>query len=84
MTSNFRYLYYILPALDAMTIASETELPDVSRCVKICMQLYHDTRHRKEEDPLWNLDVEKVVEFLYPQPPKEEEEEKEEEGLDKL
>jgi hypothetical protein len=86
MTSNFRYLSYILPLLDAMTVASETELPDVSRCVKICMKLYHDTRYRKEEDPLWNLDVEKVVEFLYPQPPKEEEEgeEKEEEILDKV
>ena len=41
------------------------------------MKLYHETRYRKEEDPLWTLDVEKVVEFLYPQPPKEEEEEKE-------
>ena len=89
MTSNFRYLGYILPLLDAMTVASETESPDVSRCVKICMKLYHETRYRKEEDPLWTLDVEKVVEFLYPQPPKEEEEEKkggekEEEILDKV
>jgi len=79
MTSNFRYLSYILPLLDAMTIASETELPDVSRCVKICMKLYHETRYRKEEDPLWTLDVEKVVEFLYPRPPKEEEEKEGEE-----
>ena len=89
MTSNFRYLGYILPLLDAMTVASETELPDVSRCVKICMKLYHETRYRKEEDPLWTLDVERVVEFLYPRPPKEEEEEKEggekeEEILDKV
>ena len=88
MTSNFRYLSHILPLLDAMTVASETESPDVSRCVKICMKLYHETRYRKEEGPLWNLDVEKVVEFLYPLPPKEEEEkeggEKEEEILDKV
>ena len=88
MTSNFRYLGHILPLLDAMTVASETESPDVSRCVKICMKLYHETRYRKEEDPLWTLDVEKVVEFLYPRPPKEEEEkegeEKEEEILDKV
>jgi len=85
MTSNFRYLGYILPLLDAMTVASETESPDVSRCVKICMKLYHETRYRKEEDPLWNLDVEKVVEFLYPQPPKEEEEgEEKEKSLDKV
>jgi hypothetical protein len=62
-----------------MTVASETVSPDVSRCVKICMKLYHETRYRKEEDPLWTLDVEKVVEFLYPLPPKEEEEEEEEE-----
>ena len=66
MTSNFRYLRDILPLLDAMTVASETESPDVSRCVKICMKLYHETRYRKEEDPLWNLDVESLVEFLYP------------------
>jgi hypothetical protein len=37
---------------------------------------------------LWTLDVEKVVEFLYPRPPKEEEEkegeEKEEEILEKV
>jgi hypothetical protein len=91
MTSNFRYLSHILPLLDAMTVASETELPDVSRCVKICMKLYHETRYRKEENPLWTLDVEKVVEFLYPLSPKEEEEEKEggekeeeEEILDKV
>ena len=88
MTSNFRYLGYILPLLDAMTVASETESPDVSRYVKICMKLYHETRYRKEEDPLWTLDVEKVVEFLYPRPPKEEEEkegeEKEEEILEKV
>jgi hypothetical protein len=53
------------------------------------MKLYHETRYRKEEDPLWNLDVEKVVEFLYPRPPPKEEEEeegkeKEEEILDKV
>ena len=88
MTSNFRYLGYILPLLDAMTVASETESPDVSRCVKICMKLYHEARYRKEEDPLWTLDVEKVVEFLFPLPPKEEEEkegeEKEEEILEKV
>ncbi len=85
MTSNFRYLSYILPLLDAIKVASEQELPDVSRCVKVCMELYHDTRRRKEEDPLWNLDVENLVEFLYPLPPKEEEEEeKEEKSLDKL
>ncbi len=38
------------------------------------MGLYHDTRKRKKEDPLWNLDVERLVDFLYPQPPEEEEE----------
>jgi hypothetical protein len=52
------------------------------------MKLYHETRYRKEENPLWILDVEKVVEFLYPLPPKEEEEkegeEKEEEILEKV
>ena len=90
MTSDFRYLGYILPLLDAIKIASEKEFPDVSRCVKVCMKLYHNTRIRKTEDPLWNLDVESLVEFLYPQPPEEEEEEgggggqEQEESLDKL
>jgi len=90
MTSNIRYLGHILSLLDAMTVASETESPDVSRCVKICMKLYHETRYRKEEDPLWTLDVERVVEFLYPRLSKKVEEEekkggeKEEEILDKV
>jgi hypothetical protein len=66
MTSDIRYLGYILPLLDAITIESEKHLPDVTRCVKVCMGLYHDTRIRKKEDPLWNLDVEKLVDFLYP------------------
>ena len=46
----------------------EKNIPDVTRCVKVCMGLYHDTRIRKKEDPLWNLDVERLVDFLYPQP----------------
>ncbi len=66
MTSDIRYLGYILPLLDAINIASEKHLPDVSRCVKVCMELYHDTRRRKTGDPLWNLDAEKLVDFLYP------------------
>jgi hypothetical protein len=48
------------------------------------MKLYHETRYRKEEDPLWTLDVEKVVEFLYPLPPKEEEEKEEEEKKEEI
>jgi hypothetical protein len=72
MTSDFRYLGYILPLLDAINIQSEKHLPDVTRCVKVCKGLYHETRIRKKEDPLWNLDVERLVDFLYPQPPEEE------------
>jgi hypothetical protein len=66
MTSNFRYLSYILPLLDAIKVASERELPDASRCAKVCMELYRNTGRRKKEDPLWNLDVERLVDFLYP------------------
>jgi hypothetical protein len=67
MTSDFRYLGYILPLLDAIKIESEKKhFPDVTRCVKVCMGLYHDTRIRKKQDPLWNLDVERLVDFLYP------------------
>jgi hypothetical protein len=73
MTSDFRYLSYTLPLLDAILIASEQEIPNVSRCVKVCMELCRDTRRRKKEDPLWNLDVESLVDFLYPQLSKEEE-----------
>ena len=66
MTSDIQYIADILPLLDAIKIGSEKEIPDVTRCVKACMGLYHDTRRRKTEDPLWNLDVESLVEFLYP------------------
>ncbi len=71
MTSDIRYIGYILPLLDAINIESEKNIPDVSRCVKICMSLYHETRIKKKEDPLWNLDIERLVDFIYPQPPEE-------------
>ena len=66
MTSDIQYIADILPLLDAIKIGSEKEIPDVTRCVKACMGLYHDTRRKKKGDPLWNLDVESLVEFLYP------------------
>ena len=66
MTSDIQYIADILPLLDAIKIGSEKEIPDVTRCVKVCMGLYHNTRRRKTGDPLWNLDVESLVEFLYP------------------
>ena len=59
MTSDIRYIADILPLLDAISIESEKHIPDVTRCVKVCMGLYHDTRIRKKQDPLWNLDVER-------------------------
>jgi hypothetical protein len=66
MTSDNQYLANILPLLDAINIESEENIPDVTRCVKICQRLYHATRIRKKENPLWNFDVEKLVDFLYP------------------
>ena len=66
MTSDIQYIADILPLLDAIKIGSEKEIPDVTRCVKVCMGLYHNTRRRKTGDPLWNLDVESLVEFLFP------------------
>ena len=66
MTSDIQYIADIFPLLDAIKIGSEKEIPDVTRCVKVCMGLYHNTRRRKTVDPLWNLDVESLVEFLYP------------------
>ena len=66
MTSDIQYIADILPLLDAIKIGSEKEIPDVTRCVKVCLGLYHNTRRRKKGDPLWNLDVESLVEFLFP------------------
>ena len=66
MTSDIQYIADIFPLLDAIKIGSEKEIPDVTRCVKVCLGLYHNTRRRKKGDPLWNLDVESLVEFLYP------------------
>jgi len=64
--NSIQYIADILPLLDAIKIGSEKEIPDVTRCVKVCLGLYHNTRRRKKGDPLWNLDVESLVEFLYP------------------
>jgi hypothetical protein len=66
MTSDIRYIADILPLLDAINIESEKHIPDVTRCVKICMSLYHETRIKKKENPLWNLDKERLVDFLFP------------------
>jgi len=66
MASDIRYIADILPQLDAINIESEKHIPDVTRCVKICMSLYHETRIKKKENPLWNLDVERLVDFLFP------------------
>jgi hypothetical protein len=66
MASDIRYIADILPLLDAINIKSEKHISDVTRCVKICMSLYHETRIKKKENPLWNLDVERLVDFLFP------------------
>ena len=39
MTSDIQYIADILPLLDAIKIGSEKEIPDVTRCVKVCMGL---------------------------------------------
>jgi len=64
MASDIRYMADILPLLDAINIESEEHIPDVTRCVKICQGLYHATRIRKKENPFWNLDVERLVDFI--------------------
>ena len=66
MTSDIQYIADILPLLDAIKIGSEKEIPDVTRCVKICQRLYHTTRIKKKDNSLCDLDVESLVEFLYP------------------
>ena len=66
MTSDIRYIADILPLLDAINIESEKHIPDVTRCVKICQRLYHTTRIKKKDNSLCDLDVERLVDFLYP------------------
>jgi hypothetical protein len=66
MTSDIRYIADILPLLDAISIESEKHIPDVTRCVKICQRLYHTTRIKKKDNSLCDLDVERLVDFLYP------------------
>jgi hypothetical protein len=66
MTSDIQYIADIFPLLDAIKIGSEKEIPDVTRCVKICQRLYHTTRIKKKDNSLCDLDVESLVEFLYP------------------
>jgi hypothetical protein len=68
MMADFRYVANILSLLDAIDIGSEENLPDVTRNVKFCQKLYHTTRCWKQEKSLGHFDVEKWVEFLYPQP----------------
>jgi len=60
MTSDIQYI------ADIFKIGSEKEIPDVTRCVKICQRLYHTTRIKKKDNSLCDLDVESLVEFLYP------------------
>jgi len=66
MTSDIQYIADIFPLLDAIKIGSEKEIPDVTRCVKICQRLYHTTRIKKKNNSLCDLDVERLVDFLYP------------------
>ena len=66
MTSDIQYIADILPLLDAIKIGSEKEIPDVTRCVKVCLGLYHTTRIKKKDNSLCDLDVERLVDFLYP------------------
>ena len=66
MTSDIQYIADILPLLDAIKIGSEKEIPDVTPCVKICQRLYHTTRIKKKDNSLCDLDVERLVDFLYP------------------
>ena len=66
MTTDIQYIADIFPLLDAIKIGSEKEIPDVTRCVKICQRLYHTTRIKKKDNSLCDLDVERLVDFLYP------------------
>ena len=66
MTSDIQYIADIFPLLDAIKIGSEKEIPDVTRCVKICQRLYHTTRIKKKDNSLCDLNMESLVEFLYP------------------
>ena len=68
ITPDIRYVANILSLMDAINIGPEENIPDVTRNVKFCQRLCHTARIWKQEKSLGNLDVEKWVDFLYPQP----------------
>ena len=57
------YVFEILKLLDAVNIE---EIPDLQQNAKICQRLLHRVRIMRQVNPLWSLDVEGIIKFLYP------------------
>ena len=57
------YVFEILKLLDAVNIE---EIPDLQQNAKICQRLLHRVRIMRQINPLWSLDVEGIIKFLYP------------------
>jgi len=57
------YVFEILKLLDAV---NTEEIPDLQQNAKICQRLLHRVRIMRQINPLWSLDVEGIIKFLYP------------------
>jgi hypothetical protein len=61
--TDISYMFEILKLLDAIKIE---EIPDLQQNAKVCQRLLHRVRMIRQINPLWSLDVEGIVKFLYP------------------
>jgi len=61
--TDISYMFEILKLLDAINIE---EIPDLQQNAKVCQRLLHRVRMIRQINPLWSLDVEGIVKFLYP------------------
>ena len=61
--TDISYMFEILKLLDAINIE---EIPDLQQNAKVCQRLLHRVRIMRQVNPLWSLDVEGIVKFLYP------------------
>ena len=61
--TDISYVFEILKLLDAVNVE---EIPDLQQNAKVCQRLFHRVRIMRQVNPLWSLDVEGIVKFLYP------------------
>jgi hypothetical protein len=56
-------VFEILMLLDAI---NTEEVPDLQLNAKICQRLFHRVRIMRQIKPSWNLDIEGIMNFLFP------------------